>query len=251
MGVKRVVSKILPPALKQLLVRLRSRILDTHATKSYSQEGEDLLLWRIFNGRERGFYVDVGAHHPRRFSNTYSFYRHGWTGINIEPSPDAIRAFARERKRDTNLQMGVAERAQTLAYYVFDEPALNTFDQGLMEWRLANTPYRVLRTIPVPVERLDAILGRYLPAGRRIDFLTVDVEGLDFAVLRSNDWRQFRPQCVLVEALDTSLEDVMRGALYQFVEGHGYELFAKTFNTLMFRDIATRGTSRDQNQAAP
>jgi len=229
---------------------MRAGVFDVYALKSYSQEGEDLILRRIFDGKGRGFYVDVGAHHPRRFSNTHSFYRLGWRGINIEPSPDAIRAFARERKRDTNLQMGVAEHAQTLTYYVFDEPALNTFDQGLMEWRLANTPYRVLKTISVPVERLEAILGRYLPAGRRIDFLTVDVEGLDFAVLRSNDWRRFRPQCVLVEALDTSLENVMRGALYQFVEGLGYELFAKTFNTLMFRDIATGGAGLDQNQAA-
>ncbi|MFT4801330.1 MAG: hypothetical protein ACI93N_001101, partial [Flavobacteriaceae bacterium] len=42
---------------------------------SYSQEGEDILLNRIFNPQVNasGFYVDVGAHHPERFSNTFYF----------------------------------------------------------------------------------------------------------------------------------------------------------------------------------
>ena len=42
---------------------------------SYSQEGEDMVLQRIFAQKEYGFYIDVGAHHPKRFSNTYLFYK--------------------------------------------------------------------------------------------------------------------------------------------------------------------------------
>jgi hypothetical protein len=37
---------------------------------AYSQEGEDLVLLRMFEGQNAGVYVDVGAHHPFRFSNT-------------------------------------------------------------------------------------------------------------------------------------------------------------------------------------
>jgi hypothetical protein len=59
------------------------QFFDSYATKSYSQEGEDMILQRMFGEKKHGFYVDVGAHHPRRFSNTYSFYRRGWSGINI------------------------------------------------------------------------------------------------------------------------------------------------------------------------
>jgi hypothetical protein len=61
---------------------------------SYSQEGEDLILRRIFNGQGAGFFVDVGAHHPKRYSNTYYFYnsrRPGRaTSISKRQSPPAI-----------------------------------------------------------------------------------------------------------------------------------------------------------------
>ena len=238
MGVNTSRATIVRTKLKTRLRRVLERVLDIYATKSYSQEGEDLILRRIFEGRVRGFYVDVGAHHPRRFSNTYFFYRRGWRGINIEPRPDAIRAFQSARRRDTNLQLAVSDCAATLTYYWFDEPALNTFDGELARSRLANTPYQLVRTIEIPVERLDGILERHLPPGQVIDFLSIDVEGLDFAVLKSNDWQKFRPQCVLVEALGNSLEDAMRSEVASFMKSQGYELFAKTFNTLVFRDKA-------------
>jgi FkbM family methyltransferase len=195
-----------------------------------------MILRRIFERRTDGFYVDVGAHHPRRFSNTNVFYQCGWHGINIEPNPDAISSFLLARRRDINLQLGVSDQAGSLRYHLFDEPALNTFDEGLAKSRIANTPYKLVKTIDVPVERLGDILAKYLPVSQEIDFLSIDVEGLDFKVLQSNDWTRFRPKCVLVEALGVSLEDVKDSDPYLFMHGQDYELFAKTFNTLIFRE---------------
>lgn len=238
LGMYRVTNMSLRSKLRPLAVRSLDLLFDIYATKSYSQEGEDLILRRIFANKRDGFYVDVGAHHPRRFSNTQLFYRRGWQGINIEPNPDAIGAFHRSRRRDTNLQLGVSDRAETLRYYCFDEPALNTFDHAIVQQRTQNTPYRLVRTIDVPVQRLDEILARHLPASRRIDFLSIDVEGRDLAVLQSNDWRQFRPSIVLAEALGNSLDAIADSDIFQLMKAEGYELIAKTFNTLMFRDRA-------------
>jgi len=234
MTLRSIVRKLVPAPLAAPVSMMLGRLLDLHAVKSYSQEGEELILSRIFAGRRNGFYVDVGAHHPRRFSNTFSFYRAGWRGINIEPSPSAIAAFQRERKRDINLQVGVAEQPGTLRYHLFDEPALNTFDAALVKWRLANTPYRLIGTRDVPVERLDSLLRRHLPPGQAIDFMSVDVEGLDLQVLRSNDWEAFRPTCVLAEALGTTLEEVMRSEVFELMRGNRYRLFSKLYNTMVF-----------------
>ena len=203
---------------------------------SFAQEGEDLVLRRYLEDRQSGFYVDVGAHHPRRFSNTHLFYKRGWRGINIEPSPEALQPFKRERPRDTNLALGVAEQAGELTYYVFNEPALNTFDETLKNDREAHTPYRVLGTAKVAVDRLERILEKHLPNGQRIDFMSIDVEGLDLQVLRSNDWRRYRPEFVLVEALGFKLEQAAAHPLHTFMHGVGYELVAKTLNTLFYRD---------------
>jgi len=54
---------------------------------SFSQDGEDMVLRRIFSGKLNGTYVDIGAHHPSLYSNTNYFYQNGWTGINIDPLP--------------------------------------------------------------------------------------------------------------------------------------------------------------------
>lgn len=221
--------------LKRFVERLLDRGLDAYAAKSYSQEGEDLLLTRVFSGQKRGFYVDVGAHHPRRFSNTQLLYERGWSGINIEPNPEALPEFAAARRRDINLQVGISDRAGVLTYHCFDDPALNTFDPELVKRRLETTSYRVVRTIEVPVARLEDLLARHVPADRRIDFFTIDAEGHDYAVIQSNDWDRWRPRWVLVESLGLSMQEVMEGEISRFLRTKHYELFAKTYNTLFFR----------------
>ncbi len=229
-------KRSIPNLFKFFWGSLHNKIFDPYEIKCYSQEGEDMILRRIFEGQENGFYIDVGAHHPRRFSNTYYFYKQGWRGINIEPNPDALKAFNVDRPRDINLQLGVSDTTSILKYYSFDEPALNTFDENVVKSRLADTPYKVIKTNDVTVERLDKILKEHLPAGHPIDFLSVDVEGFDLAVLRSNNWHLFRPKCVLAEALNMTLDEAMKGDLVLFMLAQDYVLFARTYNTLIFLD---------------
>ena len=219
-----------------LLARVATA-LDVNCNISYSQEGEDRVLSRFLEGRKAGFYVDVGAHHPIRFSNTFLFYERGWRGINIEPSPNAIGQFNRKRRRDINVEKGVGETPEELTYYMFDDPALNTFDKALMQERETQTPYRVVGTTRVMVERLETLLRENLPQGQMIDFMSVDVEGFDLQVLHSNDWRRYRPEFVLVEALDFKLDSASQHPVHIFMSGIGYELAAKTLNTLFYREI--------------
>jgi hypothetical protein len=96
----------------------------------------------------------------------------------------------------------------------------------------------------VRVEGLATILERHLPVNQAIDFLTIDAEGMDLQVLKSNDWKRYRPRCVLVESLGVSLEDALRGEVFLFMKNQGYELFARTFNTLVFRESADGGVNR-------
>jgi hypothetical protein len=61
---------------------------------SYAQNNEDVLLWRALGHVQDGFYIDVGASDPVEHSVTRAFYDAGWRGINIEPLPAHIEAFA-------------------------------------------------------------------------------------------------------------------------------------------------------------
>ena len=231
-----VVRSLTPGWIGRGIDRL-ARLLDPDARRSYSQEGEDLVTSRFLEGRREGFYVDIGAHHPTRFSNTQLFYKEGWKGINIEPSPDATKRFQKMRRRDTYVAMGVGEAEGELTYYVFNDPALNTFDEKLMREREAETGYWVVGTKKIAVDRLERILGKHIPIGQEIDFMSVDVEGFDLQVLRSNDWNRYRPELVLVEALDFKFSKSDEHPIHIFMSSVDYELVAKTQNTLFFREL--------------
>jgi len=204
---------------------------------TWSQEGEDILLDRIFKGKKNGFYVDVGAHHPMRFSNTHFFYRKGWSGINIDAIPESMKEFEKHRKRDINLELGVAKQASILDYYVFNEPALNTFSvKTAQKHKSKKNNYYVKKIIKIKVKPLREILDYHLK-DRKIDFLNVDVEGFDLNVLQSNDWSKYRPRFALVELLQSSLRDINKHKVVQFMRKHGYHVYAKQMNTVFFKDI--------------
>ena len=215
----------------------KARSID-YLNLSFSQEGEDTILRRLFAEKESGFYVDVGAHHPKRFSNTYLFYMAGWSGINIEPNPDAVTLFNSCRPRDINLQFGVASQDSILEYYKFDEPALNTFDFQVVNDRVLNTEYKLLSKISVPVRPLSSILDEYLCNQISIDFITIDVEGFDFDVLISNNWDIYRPKFVLIEMLDVEFDGLPSAPITIYMRSIGYKLFAKTYNTVFFKECS-------------
>lgn len=205
---------------------------------SYSQEGEDLLLDRLMGGKQIGLFVDVGAHHPSRFSNTRYFYEKGWSGINIDPLPGVMNLFDEERPRDTNIEAGIAEESRLMTYYMFNEPALNTFciEEANKKDGLRGE-YWIVEKRNIEVRRLDVILKDNSLGERKIDFLSVDAEGFDLNVLRSNDWDLFRPTLVLAEALESSLVALNDDPVVSYMKTQGYSPIAKTLNTVFFRDI--------------
>ena len=181
-----------------------------------------------------GFYVDVGSHHPQRFSNTYRFYLRGWNGINIDPLPGSKIRFDALRQRDINIEVGISDHPGELTYYSFQEPALNTFDPKVAGSRESG----LLSADQIRVLRLSDVLDQYLKPDQKIDFLSIDVEGLDIQVLRSLDWTRYRPSYVLAEALDMlDVMHVLESELHAYMVSQEYSLFAKCVNTLIFVDL--------------
>lgn len=91
----KVVRRMFP---RQVAIADKPLPISGHAKLSFSQEGEDMLLDRFFMNQKDGFYVDVGAHHPERFSNTNYYYLRGWRGINIEADPSLMKEFVLEKR---------------------------------------------------------------------------------------------------------------------------------------------------------
>lgn len=168
--------------------------------KSYSQHQEDLLIDLILQSRKTGFYVDVGANDPVYNSNTKRFYDRGWSGINIEPGAAAFKKLCESRPRDINLNLGVAQGKEVLQFFHLpNDTTLSSFNKEATA-RMAKQHglSASLLSTKVEAEPLRDILTQYLN-GRHIDFMSVDAEGFDSQVLKSNNWNLFRPSVVLVE----------------------------------------------------
>jgi FkbM family methyltransferase len=163
---------------------------------SYSQNREDVMLWRALRHIPQGFYIDVGANHPSDDSVTKAFYDRGWSGINVEPLPSHLHQLQAERHRDVNL--GIAMGAQDGEIELFDTEirGLATANSEVAEHHRASG--LEVHSLRVPMRRLETIWKEYVHGP--VHFLKIDVEGFEEQVLRGMDLRQQRPWILVIEA---------------------------------------------------
>jgi FkbM family methyltransferase len=197
---------------------------------SYSQNAEDVRLWRVFRTIQNGFYVDIGAADPYVDSVTHLFYEHGWSGINVEPSP-CFDAISKARKRDVNLQIAIGESEGSVPFFLtYPYLGMSTFD--LSAHAHVSQAIERIEEIAIPQRRLESVLREHA-ADRTIHFLKVDVEGAEAQVLASSDWACFRPIVVIAEAIEPwstsptheNWENVLLDAGYQFAAFDGINRF--------------------------
>ena len=214
---------------------INSPLYDWLGKRSFSQSGEDVIAWGELNKR-RGFYVDIGAYHPKQFSNTYYFYKRGWKGLVVEPNSELLRLYKEIRKKDIALGVGVGGKEIVADYFMFDDPAANTFSVEQAEKNEKEAGRRMIGKKPVAILRLAKLLNDYLPDGVNIDLLSVDTEGMDEEVLSSGDWEKYRPKVVICEDLDFDWEKPMRSAVAKMMKNLDYKLVGLTPYSLVFKD---------------
>jgi len=197
---------------------------------SYAQNFEDVMLARVFAGRNTGFYVDVGAADPVNLSVTKWFYDLGWSGLNIEPNKQLFDRLAADRPREINLDCGAGATASEAQFFESDVGELSSFDSRVQANAQNSGVPGSMRT--VAVAPLTDLLKLHCP-GRAIDFLKIDVEGWEAEVLKGLDLRQYRPIVILIEATfpQTRIESHMEweprvlSADYSFVYFDGVNRF--------------------------
>jgi FkbM family methyltransferase len=163
---------------------------------SYSQTGEDLIMNFIFEQLHisKPNYLDIGAHHPLYLSNTYFFYQRGCRGVNVEPDPYLIKEFKAIRKEDINLNVGggINNDEEKAQFYVMTTRTLNTFSQ---EEALKIESYgsnKIEEIIQVPLIKVNSLIENNF--SNKPNFISIDVEGLDFEILKSFDFEKYSPE---------------------------------------------------------
>ena len=201
-----------------------------YANITYSQMGEDLHIQRILNSRygkkitDKGFYLDVGAFHPFKYSNTFKFYELGWRGINIEPNPENFKLIEKYRPEDINLNMGVSEKKQVLKYWKYDRGAFNTFSEAEATELNKRGDLTLEKVLEIETDSLQNILTKHLPDNTPIDFISIDVEGLDFQVVKSFDLETFKPNIICIEENMLIYNHFSESDIYKYLNDHNYKL---------------------------
>ncbi len=197
---------------------------------SYSQYCEDLFILRFFKYKKGISYIDIGSHDPDFLSNTKKIYEeYDWTGVNIEANPWLIEAFNVKRTKDKNLNIGIWKKG-ILPFGISTESSLSSFSPDTIEG--LKQRWILKEMIEVEVFELPEIFDRF-SIDTNVDILSVDVEWLSLEVLKTNDWKKFRPKLICVEndiAYNTDITTFLSSFWYKKTAYNGLNTFYKDAN---------------------
>lgn len=189
---------------------------------TYSQNGEDLVILNLFDqlGIAKPSYLDLGAHHPSRISNTKLMYERGSRGVNVEANPFLIEQFKRDRPLDKNVNMGVNRFPSGISreqMYMYDDwSGRNTFSLEEYEKCVQQFGMKMEKSFSIDCMSVNDIVQKWC-YGEWPDFLSCDVEGMDYDILSVADFNQTQPKVICVETTGRT-----RDFYNLLCEKHGY-----------------------------
>lgn len=213
-------------------------------SECYSQLWEDriidFLMLKDNHGiakEYKGFYIDIWGNEPIRNSNTYFFYRRWWRGISIEPNKKLIRKFYKKRPEDINLQVAAGKENWDLTFYSFEVDQVSTCNTETVK-RYKEAWHKVIDEYTVQVMTLEKICDIYVK-DKQIDILSIDVEGLDMAVLESNNWEKYRPTYIIVETVENSKDGWMKQSeiFDPYLQSKWYWVIAETGANTIYKKL--------------
>ena len=222
-SVKKILNYGLWTSLIYLISEVKYFLFYRMLLGTYSQKQEDLVIDRLIgNKKKNGFYVDIGANDPIRFNNTYRFYKKGWRGINVEPNINIIKKLNKIRPRDTNINYGLSGSRGKLFFYSFYTDTLSTFSKKEAE-EYVKKGFDLESIKKIDTVTMKELFIKYKI--NKIDILSIDTEGYDLIILKSNDWEKFRPKVLCVESAIFGDDSSNNGIeIRKYVTGNGYRL---------------------------
>ena len=204
------------------------RISGEHA-RYFSQSGQDAFLEdHVFHGMREGTFVEIGGYDGITGSNCLFFeLLRGWNGLMIEPSP-AFFQLASQFRRCTCLDLAVAavegqaEFLNVREGYRQMSGLVQTYEPTLREQVEADPRYSG-EVIEVRTRTLDAILT---DAGlHKIDYISLDVEGAELAVLQGFPFEKYQITAWTVEnnTRDRRIPELMAIKGYKRIEALGQD----------------------------
>jgi len=207
----------------------------------FSFSGVDILIENIFRNQKNGFYIDVGCQHPIKNNNTYLLHKRGWSGINIDLDKDNIDLFNVSRISDDNINIAASNRINEVDLFFFHKKSpINTIDKRTSQFQKA----KISSIKKIKTNTLNNIIKSSKYSNKKIDLLSIDVEGHELPVLEGLDFNKYRPNVIVVEYLDLNvskleiknlnIENVINSEIYKFLTLKKYILVNSIYSDLIF-----------------
>ncbi|HWX20993.1 MAG TPA: FkbM family methyltransferase [Candidatus Binatia bacterium] len=186
-------------------------------TRSFAQWGEDVLVWDYFHRQPRGFFIEVGANDPVNISQTYLLELNGWEGILVEPQAACCERLRPLRPRSKVVQAACGGPEQKgKAWFRL----ASSHDRSALASQMSEPDVTFTGTVEVDLVTLDDVLET--SGNPKPDFVSIDVEGGELAVLRGFNLARHHPALLLVE------DHVHDLALHSYLCAHRYKLVKRT-----------------------
>ena len=176
---------------------------------SFSQSGEDMICEYVLKflrtDISRVNYLDLGANHAKELSNTYKFYKMGGRGVLVEANPELIPELTENRKGDVILNNVIVPSDEAFKgstdFYVLSGDGLSTLDyESAVKACEVNPEITIKQKYSVNTVTVSEILDRYFKDG--MDILNIDLEGIEYQILKEFDFSKIRPKIILLENIE-------------------------------------------------
>jgi len=200
----------------------------------FSSDGEDYILQKIFGELKKGYYIDIGSHHPILHSNTFLFYLNGWRGVCVDPLPNLIKKYKIFRGEDIFIPAGFAEKNlnNKLTFYHYAKtPDNSTFDKERvieLKNKFSRVPSEEIQVDLIQINDVMKSFSKINPSSE-IHLLNLDVEGFEEKILESFFLNKIFPWVVCVEDLGFLADELNKSMIDSLMKKNGYKLGMKTF----------------------
>tara|TARA_B100000945_G_C20245882_1_gene532167 strand:- start:97 stop:804 length:708 start_codon:yes stop_codon:yes gene_type:complete len=204
-------------------------------TGFYSQWGEDKYIDEFFKYKSGGFYFDIGAFHPIKYSNTCLLHKKGWKGVNIDANKTSIDLFNIARPKDLNICAAVSDNNSNIDFFIDHKLApINTLDKS-MQKKMSSVFFKNMKIQKVKTQTLKD-LDKSLSLLNKTDFLNIDVEGFDYKVLKQINLKESK---IKLASIETHYPDGAKNndseAIFNYLDDNKYEIYKRIGPTTLFK----------------
>lgn len=218
-----------------LLKFLIQKFHNLRIIRSFSQEGEDIILDRLIDEKNKNkLYLDIGSGHPIKYSNTYMLYLKGFRGVIVDANKKNIELHQIIRPKDIRFNYILSKDKSEVDFFIYKQSELNTINKKRVSY-LKQKKINFIKKKRIKSKNSMVFFNKDIKhLMKNFFYLNIDVEGSELDIINSINWKILKPKIITIEILNTELEYLKKNKIYKKLNDNGYRVYSKLYNTFLF-----------------